>query len=245
TVRFGAWSFGSNAGPSGDGNLASVTFTILQSGTHTIQLQNALISTSASPPGQQSVTTANASIVVTDTSASPAPSVSPGTRMTFAHLVLEGITTMRNDDRFMEFVFRQGTTNITRNVRMRTDNSGIFSNEISDPTKLSDIPVGTYDVLVNGPVHLIRKFNNITVPADNTVLDFSSTQLLAGDIVDDNQTNGNDYTQIVNNFGCVTGQTAPQGKVCTPLSADLNLDGDVDIFDYAFFVGNYNLTGEQ
>lgn len=152
---------------------------------------------------------------------------------------------MRPDDRFISVVIRQGTIVIeTQTIRVRSDAQGVYSNQFSDPTKLVNIPVGTYDFLINGPVHLTRIFLDVNLTAGTNMVDLT-TPLLTGDIQDNNSIDLGDYNRLIENFGCVVGGPIPPGKNCSPLDADLDYDHDVDIFDYAFLVGNYGVNGDQ
>ncbi len=175
----------------------------------------------------------------------PSPTTAPGTAAVILKVRLEGVTTMRPDDRFIDVVIKQGTTTIeSQSVRVRSDAQGVYSNANSDPAKLVDIPIGTYDFLIDGPVHLTRKFTNKTLTEGSNLVDLT-TPLLTGDIQDNNTIDLSDYNRIVENFGCVAGEAAPAGKNCTPIDSDLDLDLDVDIFDYGFLVCNYGVSGNQ
>lgn len=253
-VTFGATTFGSVDGPSGNGSLATLNFTALQSGTQTIQLQNVVISTSGFPPQQQPSTVVNGNIVVGGGTPSPTPSATPSSATLILRTSLEGVTSLRNSDQLFNVEVKQGSTVViaTKTVRMRNYNTGntylgYFTNVDSDPTALQ-VPVGTYDVWVKGPVNLAHMFTGNAIVSGTNTLTLTSFFLVSGDAVSSGSSNNtidtSDYTQIVTNFGCVNGQGTPPGKNCTQILADFDLNGGVDIYDYSYLIGNYGKNGD-
>lgn len=176
---------------------------------------------------------------------SPTPSPSPSPVDLLARVQLEGVTEQR-PDQFVEFTFTQnGQTIYSVTNRMSADVSGIYTS-VTPITSPSLLP-GDYIVYVSGPVNLTRQFN-ATIPVTPLLtLDLTSMPLFTADILDDNVVDINDFNRMINNFGCRLNQVPPVeplGKVCSPLSSDLDLDQDVDIFDYSYMVGNYNQVGD-
>ncbi len=64
---------------------------------------------------------------------------------------------------------------------------------------------------------------------------FSTTDLLTGDILANEVVDVFDYGQLVTDFGP---RMPSSGS-----NADLDFDGDVDIYDYSFLVGNFGVQG--
>lgn len=200
-----------------------------------------------------------------DPTASPVPSSTPtstpptGTGTVILQIRFQGVVRMPSagqDDRFVHVVVKQGETTVTsQNVRMRRTQGTIGSNTIvyytnvdSDPNKLVNISLGTYDFYVSGPVHLTKKFTAEVIDANSNTLNFTNMRLLAGDIRDNNVVDEADYNRLVENFGCVTGQNPPPGKTCpsagAPFPGDVDFDGEVGVFDFTYLIGNYSLQGQ-
>lgn len=175
----------------------------------------------------------------------PLPTPSPSPVDLLARVQLEGVSEQR-PDQFVEFTFTQnGQTIYSVTNRMSADVSGIYTSvtPITSPTLLP----GDYIVYVSGPINLTKQFNATIPTTPLLTLDLSNTPLLTADILHDNLIDINDFNRMINNFGCrlnVAPPVEPVGKVCSPLSSDLDLDQDVDIFDYSYLVGNYNQAGD-
>lgn len=105
---------------------------------------------------------------------------------------------------------------------------------------LSSVSPGTYDFTVTGPAHLSRFLGRHTIPSSGEyTIDISDKPLIAGDIAPparDDRISIIDYSLMVTHFG----PGYPDGG--TP--ADLDFDGDVDIFDYNMIVSNFGKTGD-
>ncbi len=119
--------------------------------------------------------------------------------------------------------------------------------------QLTNLPTGTYDIYINGPVHLTRKFTRV-INAGSQTADVTATKLLAGDSIDTrtdlsaapaDKIDIFDYNDLVTYFACkVAPASPPPGKTCSSFASDFDFDGDIDIFDYNFLVGNFNKSGE-
>ena len=250
-VQFSAYSnAGLNNGASGDGTLATITFQSLIAGTSNLTLSNVLlVKDDLDATLQPNTITNNSVMVATPSNSSPAPSVSPDTTpgpspttaRVFLKLKLEGVTAPRSEDRLISVRLNQQSP-VT--IRMHTDSQRFYINNDTDPDRLSNITPGTYDIYIKGPIHLAHLFPGVNLVAGDNSLDFSTTRLSTGDIAPNNVVDEADYTRMIENFGCVVGQPPPEGKNCSPMDADLDFDGDVDIFDYAYMVGNYTFSGD-
>lgn len=105
---------------------------------------------------------------------------------------------------------------------------------------LSSVSPGTYDFTLKGPAHLSRFLGRHTIPTSGEyTINMSDKPLVAGDIAPpakDDRISIIDYSLMVTHFG----PGYPNGG--TP--ADLDFDGDVDIFDYNMIVSNFGKTGD-
>lgn len=98
---------------------------------------------------------------------------------------------------------------------------------------LAGVAAGTYDVIIKGPKHLSRKSAGVTIQAGvNPALDFSTKEILGGDLNGDNQVKLTDVGVLIPKYGT------------TDPAADINLDGKVNMYDVGFLVNNYGKVGE-
>lgn len=147
---------------------------------------------------------------------------------------------------------RSGTPNSSEAkkfpVWVTSDNSGVYSGQLFDyppnvvtTQEIKELLPGTYRVFVKGPSHLQKYSGEHTIQQTGSyAIDISQTPLLAGDIrpaVLDDKISAVDYSLLVSHFGP---RMPTEG---TP--ADLDFDGDVDVFDYNFVVSNFGKTGEK
>jgi hypothetical protein len=95
----------------------------------------------------------------------------------------------------------------------------------------------TYDLVVSHSEYLSNKLTGVAVAA-NGVVSASNTKLLGGDANNNGKVEIGDLTCIGSNFNTAT-------TVCTGGSADINIDGVVNIQDLAITGGNYDLTSPQ
>lgn len=154
---------------------------------------------------------------------------------------------MRPANQLVQVELRQGTIAVVpvKSIQMQNDATGVYTNEFTEPNALSNIPAGSYDMWVKGPYHLAKLFIGKVVVSGTNRIDLTAVRLTTGDSNNDNRINEIDYGKIVENFGCATNPVVvPLGKNCAPILSDFDLDGDVDIFDYAYLVGNYGSAGE-
>lgn len=143
----------------------------------------------------------------------------------------QGIHTQRPDRRVKVSLEQDGTLVETfENVNVAANNQGVYLGTISD------VSPDTYDVLVKGPVHLQKKFENINLTAGTNTQDWSTIVLQTGDAIGNNKIDIYDYNKLVGDFGP---RMPEEGS-----PADFDLDGDVDIFDYNFLVGNFGKSGD-
>jgi len=236
TVKFGGFII-STTGVSAGGTLASITLTALAGGTSNLTLQNVTLGTADVPPAEQQNSLINGSITVT---ATPPPTPPPDGVL--LRMSLEGM--LKNvGDKFVDITFFKspsGPEVAFPNQRITYYGNGkyITLNELVN----ANLTPGTYNISVNGPVHLTKKFFSKEI-VHGTIVDISTPAQLAADIVDDNIINALDFNVMVNNFGCKPGVN-PSGKSCSPLPSDMDFDQDVDIFDYSYLVANYSEVGD-
>lgn len=131
-------------------------------------------------------------------------------------------------------IIESGTQVVMQNptVGVTSNTSGVYTNT----TALAVAP-GSYTLFIRAPGHLIKKYPiNVVSGANN--FNFATDPLLAGDleISPEEVINIYDYNNFVADFG----PRMPTGGSL----ADFNFDGDVDIFDYSFFVYNFDAQGD-
>lgn len=190
---------------------------------------------------QSPVQTGQVSCIGNPASPSPLASASLGPVSVNIKLKFQGVVVKRpNQTVSLIFNRLQNNTNTYLNVLMSADNSGIYTNSV--PIYLSS--TGAYTLYVKGPVHLTRKFTDITLYSGYNTLIYSSGfyNLLAGDIygtgnATPDEVDQFDYAKVLTDFG----PRMPTGGSI----ADLDFDGDVDHIDYAILVLNYGKQGEK
>lgn len=108
-------------------------------------------------------------------------------------------------------------------------------------TVLASVRPGKYDIFLKGPSQLSRFLGRHTVPTTGEyTINITDKPLLAGDIAPREQPRNDrisvaDYSLMVTHFGSRMPSTGSP--------ADLDFDGDVDIFDYNMIVSNFGKTG--
>ena len=243
---------GSTSGYSTNGSevaLGTLTFTTPTSGVMTItfdQIQTAILDSNFT----------DILHTVTNATYTFAPGTSPspnGTSLVFA-MKFEGVDANLGA-KTVKVVTTSGTTIVqARDVTVTADANGLYSNS-SDP--LTELTPGTYAFYLNGPVHLTRRFTQLINAGTNNV-SWELNYLLAGDSIDERIDSDiptiadvidiYDYNKVVEVFNCKVGNPPPPGKdqaMCDMyMEADYDFDGDVDIYDYNFLVGNFNISGE-
>lgn len=184
------------------------------------------------------------------TTPTPGPSPTPGTQPEVGFkLQLEGIIgDAPRPNLIINAIFRKNIdgTQISKPgivIQYNLDRTFTSLNAVTD----SQLTAGSYDVFISGPKHLTKKFTGQEITEGMNLLDFASDNdmLWAADIVDDNIVNDLDYNQMISSFGCGNPPaTPPPGKNCSSLIADVDYNGEIDIADYGYLVGNYNTSGD-
>jgi len=125
-------------------------------------------------------------------------------------------------------VLKQGGVEKYRSnaVLVTADANGIYSGTIT-------IAPGTYDILIKGPIHLQKKFPNVTLNQGTNTKDFSSTPLKAGDFDDNNVLNVFDVGAILNHY---TSSSVPVDSL-NPF--DIDASGVININDISLVLENY------
>ncbi|MFH0863597.1 MAG: dockerin type I domain-containing protein [Candidatus Gottesmanbacteria bacterium] len=115
-------------------------------------------------------------------------------------------------------------------VNVASDTNGIYSGTITN------IPNGTYDVLIKGFVHLQENLGSVTFGQSQVInRNWSAIELKAGDIDGNNSINAIDIARVVEDY-------FPNSPANSP--ADFNLDGTVNAIDIGFLIGNYFQIGD-
>ncbi len=249
-VVFGAFTFGTGAGVSGDGVLATATFTAIANGSATLSLTNVSIGTADPTPLNQPHTEVNHVVTVSTVAPSPSPSATPGPSTSPAsatmvfQMLFQGVD-FNGGQKTVRVAVKNGTTTVipTTNVNVTGSATGLYSNSVSPLTGLTSGVAYTF--YLDGPSHLQRTFN-VTLPntGANTI-DLTSKINLSGDAKDTSTDRPDitlskdkvdvfDYSVLVGNFG-----TKKQNDY-----ADFDFNGAVDIYDYSYIVANFNQEGE-
>lgn len=201
---------------------------ILAAPTSIVSVQ---IDPGSSPVLQPSTSPGSSSSPSSSASATPTSSPSQFISNVFLVLNFEGIDYI-TPNKSVEFIFKQNSNTVyTENLIMSSQQNGTYTS-----SQAISIPSGTYDIYIDGPVHLIKKFTTTLTQGVNN-LDFSSQKLLTGDAFDNDRVDIYDYSQLIAHFDSrypTSGSTA-----------DLDLDQDVDIYDYGYLVGNFSKEGDQ
>jgi hypothetical protein len=180
---------------------------------------------------------------------SPTPTPTPATLN--MKVRLEGIYNNQAGSKIIAVSIRtlNNTVIYESNVLMLPDTLGIYTHSAT----IINVPSGNYKIYLKGPQQLRNCYNKdasgnctgVTVVSGSNTLDFTAKPLLAGDINADNTINILDYDGMITQFGCKTNALPyPSGKNCSSLSADLDYNMTVDIFDYNYLVGNFQRVGD-
>ncbi len=98
----------------------------------------------------------------------------------------------------------------------------------------TDIPAGSYVLLVNAPSHLVLVYN-VTVTGDGAPIDLGSQTFIIGD------TDGNQTIDVVD--AALVSANFDVAVPPAPEAADLNHDGLINISDLVLIGSNFGLTG--
>lgn len=159
--------------------------------------------------------------ITVQTPPSPTPPVSPPITPTPPVSPGSGISTLNFKIKF-QAIGGQGPAKKVRvtlkggqvfeNIDITSNGSGVYSGTVTN------IPTGTYDVLIKGPNNLQKNFGSVTFSSNQPVSkDWSGTILKAGDFDNDNQITIDDITDILVKFTALS----------TPIN-DTNRVFDVD-----------------
>ena len=121
-------------------------------------------------------------------------------------------------------------------VDVTSNSSGIYMGAVGN------ITVGTYDVYIKGPVHLQKKFANISISSGSNTQDWSGSSLRAGDFDDNNVLNITDIASILTEFTQLSVSVNSGNQ-----KYDIDSDGLINIVDIALILTNYTaleVTGD-
>lgn len=150
-------------------------------------------------------------------------------------------TSANKPDMLVRVLLRQGSTDVytLNNVNMVSDVTGVYSGTVSG------INPGNYDVLIQGPVHLRKKVTStpLALTASVNTADWSSIQLIAGDVTGDNTIQLSDLTGVIS----VWTQSS------TPVNAqnqkyDLDYNNSITLGDVTGIIANWTasvILGDQ
>jgi len=113
-------------------------------------------------------------------------------------------------------------------VNVNADSSGVYSGLVEN------IAPGTYDILIKGPVHLQKKFPNVTLNQGANTKDFSLIPLKAGDFNNDNVLNINDIGSLLSYYTALSSPVNSQNQ-----KFDIDASGVININDISLVLANY------
>jgi len=159
----------------------------------------------------------------------PLPSPPPGKANLSFKLKFQGINAQK-PGRLVRILFKQGGQEMYRfdNVTTSSNQGGVYSGEVGD------IAVGTYDVYVKGPVHLQKKFANVSLNQGSNSEDWSGVALKAGDFDDNNVLNISDIAAMLAEY---TALSVPVNQ--SNQKFDIDANGVINIIDIALILANY------
>ena len=159
----------------------------------------------------------------------PLPSPLPGKANIDFKVRFQGISS-QNPGKLVRLILMQGGQENYRfdNLSTTSNSSGVYSGAVAD------ISAGTYDVYVKGPIHLQKKFANVSLSSGANSEDWSGTLLKAGDF------DGNN----VLNISDIAAQLAEYNSLSVPVNSsnekfDIDSNGVIDVVDVALILANY------
>lgn len=125
-----------------------------------------------------------------------------------------------------------------------TDPEATYS-EVAGPDgilSISNIPSGSYDVLVTRELFLKRIMSSVLLGPGSNNLAFTTgagKELKGGDADGDNSVSIVDFSILAATFNFKLGDTAYDGR------ADFNGDEEVSLIDFSILAGNFNMNGDE
>jgi hypothetical protein len=209
-VALGAFSFGSQTGPSGSGSLALVRFRAVGGGTSTITIENALLSTSDATPQTQPSTVSGGSITVNvAVTATPSPLPSSTRTPTPLSTSTRTPTPIRTST--------PTSTPIVSSTGTRTPTPSRTGTPTIAPTGVTNAPTAT----------------NTQAPTNTRVPSTTNSptpEPLPADCNSDAIVDGIDFVCWLNHYN---------QNVSGPSNGDYNNSGKVDGIDYSIWLANY------
>ncbi len=161
-------------------------------------------------------------------SPTPTPPVSPGagTAALNFKIKFQGITSQTGNKQ-VKVTFKNGQ--VFENINVTSNANGVYSGTVTN------IPAGTYEILVKGPVHLQKNLGSVTFAQNETVdKDWSGTILKAGDFDNNNELNIDDISDILVKFTALSVPVNDTNRVFDP-----NNNGTIDIDDITDVLVNF------
>lgn len=237
-TTFGAYSVGSNAGPSGNGHLDTLHYSTVGAGTAEFTFDYREITKKST---SETVTPSGTGItlLVTDSGNTGTPTsivTEPPTTITTSivrfdfDIRMDGITKQTETQDLVVRIKDASATEAEETVTVSSNADGTYSGTMS-------VPGGTYKVCFDAKSHLQKCFDGVTFSAGlNTYswTDSKNDQLRLADTNGDNLLTIEDYAEVAseyNDFVNVTDLGDPR---------DVNHDNVITIDDLALVVINYN-----
>ncbi|MFC1790238.1 hypothetical protein ACFLZP_02000 [Patescibacteria group bacterium] len=162
----------------------------------------------------------------------PTATIPPGRASLDFLIKFEGIDTWRENQE-VKLTF-EGNSQVTKTAQVTANADGVFQGSVTD------IEPGTFDVSIEGPAHLTKKFTGVVLGEGNTQQNWSDFVLLAG-----NSQKGDLSTNKVDIYDvALLSEHYEDRKPEAGSPADFNLDGVVNIQDFGFIGANFGLQGD-
>lgn len=237
-TTFGAYSVGSNAGPSGSGVLDTLHFSTVGAGATDLafdyrEITKKSTSETLTPSGtgitltvRDSGNTGTPTSIVTEP---PSTITSSVVRFDF-DIRMDGITKQTDEQDLVVRIKDGATTRVEESVVVSSDTQGVYSGTVNAIT-------GTYKVCFDAKSHLQKCFSDVTFTTGSNTYSWTDSkgdQLRLADTNSDNKLTIEDYAEVAseyNDFVNVTDLGDPR---------DVNHDSVITIDDLALVVINYN-----
>ena len=163
----------------------------------------------------------------------PTPTTAPNTANLSFTVKFQGIASKKPDKNLRLTFKNTGTTPLVyENINTTSNDQGVYSGVVQN------IPPGTYEILVKGPVHLQKNFGSVTFTAGQTeTKDWTQFALIRGDTNNDNWIKLNDITGII---AAWTSSETPVNDANRKF--DLDENGIISISDITAIISNWNAS---
>jgi hypothetical protein len=160
--------------------------------------------------------------------ATAGPTATPIAQVNF-NVKFQGITN-QGSNKVVSVVVKNGSTVVASNsnVNVTSNSSGVYSGS------LSNVPAGTYDIVIKEQTHLSRKFAGVNIAGGSNNVDLTSKPMLAGDFDNNNALNISDIGQILSQYTALSTPVSGSNAIY-----DIDNDGSINVVDVSIVLSNY------